>query len=534
MMLRCANCRAKNYWSYAQLRHISAVAREQQKIQKANERAKQASEKDAKRLHAEARQAEVNAKNEELEHQVGELQQILAATLDVDDFVDFENLKETPRTSTFSPDTLSQEVPVPRLETYMPQEPTGLGKFLSGSRARYAQQVDEAKRRYEKAVEEHTAEEAASQRVLQAAREKHEASVREAEEAVAKQHAEIDGLKDRFVHGDPAAVTQYFTGVLEASTYPETFPRHTKMAFVPESRQLVVELQLPTVDVISPVKQFKYVKTKDEISEVPRPAAQVKALYSSLIAQMALRTVHEIFESDRERKTDSVVLNGFVESTDKRTGKTVTPYLVTLRTSRDAFDELDLAKVDALECLKGLHASVSKSPSELAPVRPVLEFSMVDSRFVEESDVLSGLDQRPNLMELTPSEFESLITNLFERMGLETRMTQASRDGGVDCVAFDQRPIFGGKVVIQAKRYKNTVGVSAVRDLFGTLQNEGASKGILVTTSGYGKAAFDFANGKPLELLDGGNLLYLLQEHTGIDAKIEPPEDWRDPVPDIP
>ncbi len=38
-------------------------------------------------------------------------------------------------------------------------------------------------------------------------------------------------------------------------------------------------------------------------------------------------------------------------------------------------------------------------------------------------------------MELTPSEFESLITNLFEKMGLETRQTQASRDGGVDCVA---------------------------------------------------------------------------------------------------
>src|SRR4030081_3754259 len=111
-------------------------------------------------------------------------------------------------------------------------------------------------------------------------------------------------------------------------------------------------------------------------------------------------------------------------------------------------------------------------------------------------------------MELTPSEFEALISNLFSKMGLETRQTQASQDGGVDCVAFDPRPVFGGKVVIQAKRYKNTVGVSAVRDLFGTVQNEGASKGILVTTSGYGKAAFEFANGKPLELLDGANLLY--------------------------
>jgi restriction system protein len=126
----------------------------------------------------------------------------------------------------------------------------------------------------------------------------------------------------------------------------------------------------------------------------------------------------------------------------------------------------------------------------------------------------------------------TLITNLFGKMGLEIRQTRPSRDGGVDCVAYDSRPIFGGKVIIQAKRYKNTVGVSAVRDLFGTMQNEGASKGILVTTSGYGKASFEFATNKPMELLSGSNLLFLLKEHAGMDAKIEPPEEWTDPVPD--
>src|SRR6201999_1377353 len=167
-----------------------------------------------------------------------------------------------------------------------------------------------------------------------------------------------------------------------------------------------------------------------------------------------------------------------------------------------------------------------KSPAELAPIRPVLEFDMVDARFVTETDALSLLDQRPNLMELTSTEFEFLIQNLFATMGLDTKQTRPSRDGGVDCVAYDPRPIFGGKVVIQAKRYKNTVGVSAVRDLFGTLQNEGASKGILVTTSGYGTASFDFAQNKPIELIDGANLLFLLEEHAGIKARIEVPEDW--------
>jgi restriction system protein len=98
---------------------------------------------------------------------------------------------------------------------------------------------------------------------------------------------------------------------------------------------------------------------------------------------------------------------------------------------------------------------------------------------------------------------------------------------------YDRIRLFGGKVVIQAKRYKNTVGVSAVRDLYGTMQNEGASKGILVTTSGYGKASYEFADGKPLELLSGSNLLYLLKEHAEIEAKIQMPEDWKDPLPDM-
>jgi restriction system protein len=241
--------------------------------------------------------------------------------------------------------------------------------------------------------------------------------------------------------------------------------------------------------------------------------------------------IHALFDADYAGHAETIVFNGHVEAIDQATGHSVHPCLVTLRTTREVFQQIDLSRVDPEICLKGLNAAVSKKPTELAPVRPVLEFNMVDPRFVEEQDIISGLDNRTNLMDLNPREFESLITNLFEKMGLETRQTRPSRDGGVDCVAYDPRPIFGGKVVIQAKRYKNTVGVSAVRDLFGTVQNEGASKGILVTTSGFGRASFEFADHKPLELLDGGNLLYLLKEHAGIEAKIEVPDDWKDPSP---
>jgi restriction system protein len=322
--------------------------------------------------------------------------------------------------------------------------------------------------------------------------------------------------------------------VLEASAYPDGFPQKYKIAYVPESRQVVCEYDLPTVEIVPSCKTYKYVKTSDSISESARPATQIKMIYASVIAQMTLRTVHEIFESDDGRHVDTVVFNGLVDTVDPGSGRSIRPCLISLRTTRDTFLELDLRRVTPLACLTHLSAGVSKNPAELAPVRPVLEFNMVDPRYIAESDALSTLESRPNLMELSPGEFETLIQNLFSKMGLDTKQTRPSRDGGVDCVAYDSRPILGGKVVIQAKRYRHTVGPSAVRDLYGTLQNEGASKGILVTTSGYGPSSFDFAQNKPIELIDGSQLLYMLAEHAGIEAKIVPPEDWTDPIADAP
>ncbi|MFZ0888387.1 MAG: restriction endonuclease [Candidatus Binataceae bacterium] len=378
----------------------------------------------------------------------------------------------------------------------------------------------------------HGEREKARQVALQAARAEDEEKARKLQEKTARRHAEVDALRSDYEGGKKEGVRQYCEAVLSSQSNPDGWPESFKVAFVPQSKQVVVEYDLPGFDIIPEIAAHKYVRSKKEIVTTHRSEAERKRLYATVIAEATLRVVHVLFNADYAGHVESIVFNGHVDAIDQATGHQVHPCLVTLRTTRAVFSQLDLARVDAETCLKGLNASVSKRPTELAPVKPVLEFNMVDPRFVHEEEILAGLDNRSNLMDLSPGEFESLITNLFAKMGLETRQTRPSRDGGVDCVAYDPRPIFGGKVVIQAKRYKNTVGVSAVRDLYGTVQNEGASKGILVTTSGFGRASFEFANGKPLELLDGSNLLYLLGEHAGIEAKIEVPENWKDPSPD--
>lgn len=480
---------------------------------------------EAYKHYVEARLAEVQARNTELEHRREKMASVLAQAILRDPMLELDKLKQFPHIPAFDPGRLDRIYPARDSSTYAVPELSGIRKFLPSARKKYRQDVANALKRREIDFAE-------KQKALSFAKADYDTEVQLLLKSAETHNVMIDKLKQDFEKGIPDAICEYYLIQLTLMPWLEAVPQHFKLAFVAESKQLVVEFDLPTVEVIPKIGSFKYVKTKDEITETPRPMNDRKSLYASLIAQIALAILHTLFHAKGAYYVETIVLNGYVDSIDRSTGRPVRPCLVTVRTTRETFNQLDLSKVDPAACLKFLSASVSKSPAELTPVRPVLELNMVDSRFIEETDVISQLDQRPNLMDLSPKEFESLITNLFEKMGLETRQTQASRDGGVDCVAFDNRPIFGGKVVIQAKRYKNTVGVSAVRDLYGTVQNEGASKGILVTTSGYGEASYEFARGKPLELLSGSNLLALLADHAGIEAKIVMPEDWKDIHPD--
>ena len=177
----------------------------------------------------------------------------------------------------------------------------------------------------------------------------------------------------------------------------------------------------------------------------------------------------------------------------------------------------DLSQVDSKATFKHMKGISAASLIDLTPIPPIIQLDKSDKRFINGRNVVGTLDDSVNLAAMHWDDFEHLIRELFEKefisSGGEVKVTQASADGGVDAIAFDPDPIRGGKIVIQAKRYTNVVGVSAVRDLYGTVMNEGATKGILVTTSDYGKDSYEFAKDKPITLLNGNNLLSLLEKH---------------------
>lgn len=533
----------------AEARDAKAMERAQKDAEREKVRIQKEDERDAQlaaQMVAEQRTLEAN-------DAVAELQGLLAYTLDVDDRIDFDALRvhePAPAVSipelvlpTYTPDQSIVHPPKPvPLEAWLKSKvkPASFFERLFRSK-RFERETADAVAQHAAAIARHLVDSKAIELRRKAHRARYEQDCEKARQAheemtavLVLRHseavqafearrrqrdAEVTALEDSYRRGDPDSVVLYNEMVLSRSDYPAGFPQQFRLAYRQESRQLVIDFELPSLSVVPSVAEYRYVKARRSVEERPRKPSEIKAIYREIVAQTALRTLHEVFEADQGNHLDTVVFSGFVNRIDETTGLDTRPYLVSVRASKEAFMAINLARVEPQACLKNLGAHVSASPDEARSVRPILEFDMVDPRFTGEVDVLGELDARPNLMDLTPTEFEALVSNLFTRMGLETKLTRSSRDGGVDAVAFDSRPVLGGKVVIQAKRYRHTVGVSAARDLYGTMLNEGASKGIVVTTSGYGPDAYAFANDKPLELIDGGGLLYLL-ESIGRPARI--------------
>ena len=118
-----------------------------------------------------------------------------------------------------------------------------------------------------------------------------------------------------------------------------------------------------------------------------------------------------------------------------------------------------------------------------------------------------------DVFELDPFEFEALVIRLLRAMGLAVQDTKKTGDGGIDALAESTEPITGGTYIVQCKRYSSNVGEPAVRDLYGTVMHAHASKGILITTSNFTQQAQTFADGKPLELINGASLRALLARY---------------------
>lgn len=116
--------------------------------------------------------------------------------------------------------------------------------------------------------------------------------------------------------------------------------------------------------------------------------------------------------------------------------------------------------------------------------------------------------------------FERLVVDLLVKMGYGGTRAEAGKavggsgDEGIDGIINEDR--LGLDVIyIQAKRWENTVGRPDIQQFAGALQGQKARKGVFITTSGFSKAAIEYARDieSSIVLIDGNTLASLMIDH---------------------
>lgn len=358
---------------------------------RATEAQRKAAEKEAKRLHVEAREAEVEEMNSALVSTYEEIDRLLEATLEVDDFVDLETLKAVAEHPEFDPGALGQPIPAPApppnpgAPIYTePPAPKGLAGAFGGKKkhaaaieeaqaehARLAQvyetQMAERAAKHDAAIAQHAQDEEQRLRELAKAHSEYDLHCRQRERDAEARNEELTKFINDLAFDVPTAIEEYVGIVLSNSVYPDAFPVDYDHTFDLSTRELTLSVFVPEPSTLPSVKEYRYVKAKDEIASTQLSAKAQKDRYASAVHETAVRTLHEVFEADRAGKIQSVALTVGVNRVAPATGLPETVPLVQVAAGRDAFNEFDLANVVAVETLKHLGAALSKSPFDLAP-----------------------------------------------------------------------------------------------------------------------------------------------------------------------
>ncbi|WP_412076522.1 restriction endonuclease [Streptomyces xanthophaeus] len=482
--------------------------REAERRQRAYEREVARGQREQQAAYRQHREAEARRRTEHIEAEVAALQGLLAAGCRAPAFRTAA-LVRSEQLEPFSPGNLAHPLPMPRIEQFQQQD----AGWAFGSNRR-AQAEREAHARYTQAWQAAHAAETQRQQQLAAYRQQYDRWAAQQLAGIRAHNSGLTELAGALRAGDAEAVVEYFSAALYASTaWPESLPRQLAAAYDPGARELVLDWQLPGYQVVPETKSVRYVPSTDQEKETARPVTQRRALYRDLLAQCVLLVVRDLYAADEFGVLGSVVVNGFVDDHDPVTGQEARIVLAAVSAERSAFAGLRLEQVSAVECLvEGLRGQLAARPDQLAAVRPGRRPGEVGG-VVSHGGHADGGEDEPDLFEMDPIAFENLVAELFRAMGMEAVTTQRSGDGGVDVEALDPAPIRGGRIVVQVKRYRNTVPPTAVRDLYGTVQDKGANKGVLVTTASFGPGSYTFANGKPLELVPGVELVRLLHQY---------------------
>lgn len=198
---------------------------------------------------------------------------------------------------------------------------------------------------------------------------------------------EVDAFQKRYHASDPQGIIDYYDVVLSNSSYPDCFPREWLIDYEPETGIVIVDYRLPSINDMPTLKEVKYVASRNSFDEILLKDSAINALYDSVIYQICLRTIHEIYTTDVINAIKSICFNGWVEYVNPATGLDTRACIVSLQITPDEFKKINLLSVEPKACFRSLKGVGSSKLHAMAPVQPLIQMSREDRRFVASVDL---------------------------------------------------------------------------------------------------------------------------------------------------
>jgi restriction system protein len=146
----------------------------------------------------------------------------------------------------------------------------------------------------------------------------------------------------------------------------------------------------------------------------------------------------------------------------------------------------------------------------ISVIHSVIKRKKEDKNAGRKRELFERQKNLPDVSALKWREFEEFIGEAYRRQGYQVEERGGNEpDGGIDLILRKRDET----VLVQCKHWEaEQVGVKIVRELYGVVAAEGATKGIIVTTGYFTRDAEIFAHGKPLLLIRGNELSRLIEE----------------------
>lgn len=335
-------------------REIEWEETEKERILIQEERIARKIEREERLRNINDRIAEVNKLNVEIKARLDNISYLLSDSLSKDHSIDYESEIDSTHFEVFKiPEELTRIKEPPKLEDYLKkiQKPFFVVEWLNIEYFLniHKEKISEAKRKFTLALDNYRESENRNSLLLERFKTEFEKRKTEFEIEKKKKNDELSLFLYSLKKGKKESVLSHYCKVLENSIFPESVQFEYTIDYDSAKKCLKFLLYVQSIDIIIPkVIQYKYIKSRDEITEKKFKFREILELYALYLSNLSLRLIYESFSADEFNILKEVKIECKAEILDKSVGTLKSKTISKFTLSKKDFSTLNLSQVNPI------------------------------------------------------------------------------------------------------------------------------------------------------------------------------------------